>query len=216
MNKEEILKKLQEAVVNGDIDAAAFAAKEAAETGLDPLYAIENGLAKGVKIVGDGFGRGELFLMDLMSAAEAMKTGLEILKPLISHKEKRAQTLGTFLIGTVSGDIHDIGKTIVASMLTANGFEVIDLGADVPNDVFIEKVREIQPDILGLSALMTTTMFPQKAVIYSLKEVGLRDKVKVMIGGAVVTEEWSEEIGADAWSKDALDAVEKAKKLVKT
>lgn len=215
MKNEEMLEKLQKAVVDGDIDIAVLVAKEAAETSLDPMDAIEKGLSKGVRIVGEGFGRGELFLMDLMAAAESMKAGLEILKPLILQKNEKLETIGMFLIGTVSGDIHDIGKTIVASMLFANGFEVIDLGVDVPNEVFVEKVKELQPDILGLSALMTTTMFSQKAVIDSLKKAGIRDKVKVMIGGAIVTQEWAEEIGVDAWSKDTLETVEKAKELIR-
>jgi len=215
-NREEFLERLQKSVINGDIDKAASAAKAAIEAGLDPLDCIENGLAKGVRIIGERFGRGELFLMDLMAAAEAMKAGLEILEPLISKRGEEVKTLGRFLIGTVSGDIHDIGKTVVAAMLTANGFEVIDLGVDVPTEVFVDKVRELHPDILGLSALMTTTMFSQKAVIKALEEAGLRDKVKVMIGGAVVTEDWAKEIGADAWAKDALDAVEKAKKLIES
>lgn len=215
MKKEEILEELQTAVVDGDIDIAISAAKEAVEKGLDPMIAIENGLAKGVRIVGEGFGRGELFLMDLMAAAEAMKAGLEILNPLISQKKEKVETIGRFLIGTVSGDIHDIGKTIVASMLFAYGFEVIDLGADVPNEVFIEKVKELQPDILGLSALMTTTMFLQKEVIDGLKKAGVRNKVKVMVGGAVTSQDWAIEIGADGWAGDAIDTVEKAKELLK-
>lgn len=214
MNREEVLKKLEKAVIDGDPDEAKEAAKIVVETGLDPLNAIENGLAKGVRIVGEGFGRGDLFVMDLMAAAEAMDAGLEIIKPMMQKRKEKIKTLGKILIGTVAGDIHDIGKSIVASILFANGFEVIDLGVDVPSEVFVEKVKEIQPDILGLSAMMSTTMISQKEVIDALKRSGLREKVKVVIGGAIITQKWAEEIGADAWSKDAFDAVEKAKLLI--
>jgi len=216
MSREEILAKLEKGVIDGDGEAVEMAAKEAVAVGLDPLDAIENGLAKGVRVVGDGFGKGELFLIDLVAAAEAMKAGLKILKPLILQHKKEVKTLGKVVIGTVAGDIHDIGKSIVASLLFANGFEVIDLGVDVPTEVFIEKVKELQPDILGLSALMTTTMLSQKDVIESLKKAGIRDKVKVMIGGAATNLDWAKEIGADAWATDAVEAVAKAKELVST
>ncbi len=216
MSREGILAKLEKGVIEGDAEAVETAAKEAVAAGLDPLDAIENGLAKGVRVVGDGFGKGELFLTDLVAAAEAMKAGLKILKPLILQRSKEVKTLGKVLIGTVAGDIHDIGKSIVASLLFANGFEVIDLGVDVPAEVFIEKVKELQPDILGLSALMTTTMLSQKDVIEGLKRAGIRDKVKVMIGGAATNLDWAREIGADAWAADAVEAVAKAKELVST
>ncbi|MEM2506886.1 MAG: B12-binding domain-containing protein [Nitrososphaeria archaeon] len=213
MSREEILTKLQTGVIEGNTEMVKIAANEAVVTRLDPLDAIENGLAKGVRVVGDGFGKGEFFLAELVAAAEAMKVGLEILKPLILQQKKEIKTVGKVVIGTVSGDIHDIGKSIVASLLFAHGFEVIDLGVDVPTEVFVEKVIELKPDILGLSALMTTTMLHQKDVIEALKKAGIRDKVKVMIGGAVVNHEWAMEIGADAWATDALEAVKKAKEL---
>jgi len=212
-SREQILAELEKAVIDGDVEAARTAANDAA-AGLDSLEAIEKGLAKGVKVVGERFGKGELFLTDLMAAAEAMKVGLEILKPLILKQKKEMKSAGRVVIGTVFGDIHDIGKSIVASMLVANGFEVVDLGVEVPDEVFVDKVKELQPDILGLSALMTITMTSQRNVIVALRRAGLRDKVKVMIGGAVTTQDWAKEIGADAWAGDAVEAVERAKELM--
>jgi corrinoid protein of di/trimethylamine methyltransferase len=208
----ELLDRLARSVMDGEPEEAEAAAEASLEAGLDPMEAIENGLAAGVKTVGEGFGRGELFLMDLMAAAEAMKAGLQVLQPVLQEAGREVKTLGRILIGTVEGDIHDIGKSITASILFANGFEVIDLGVDVPTQTFIEKALEHKPDIIGLSALMSTTMHAQKDVINQLKNRGL-DHIKVIIGGAVVNQEWAEEIGADAWSKDALDSAEKAKKL---
>jgi corrinoid protein of di/trimethylamine methyltransferase len=214
MNVEELLSKLEKTVVDGDAEAAEAVAKEAVETGLDPLEAVEKGLAKGLKIVGERFGTGEIFLTDLMAAAEAVKTGLKILKPHILQQKKKMKTSGKVLIGTVAGDIHDIGKSIVATILFANGFEVYDLGVDVSTEVFVKKVTELQPDILGLSALMSNTRVFQKDVIDALRKAGLRNKIKVMIGGAATNQGWAKEIGADDWAADAMEAVTKAKKLM--
>ena len=175
---------------------------------------MENGLAKGIREVEEKFERGEYFLLDLMLSAEAMKAGLKVLKPEIEKQSKKTRGTGKFLIGTVEGDLHDIGKTIVKTMLTAEGFEVIDLGVDVPDQKFVEKVKKHKPDILGLSALMTTTRIKQRDIINALKKANLRDQVKVMIGGAAVTPEWCEKIGADAFGEDAIDAVNKAKTLI--
>jgi len=148
-------------------------------------------------------------------SGEAMKAGLQVLKPEILKQKKQLTGSGTVLIGTVEGDIHDIGKSVVSAMLTAEGFDVIDLGVDVPDQVFVEKTKEIKPHILGLSALMTTTRTKQKDVIEALKRSELRDVAKVMVGGATVTPEWAEEIGADAYGEDAVDAARKAKNLIK-
>lgn len=214
MNRKEILSGLEKGVIDGDVDSVMAIAKNAITDGLDPLDLVENGLAKGVRTVGEGFGRGELFLTELAAAAEAMKAGLNFLAPLITQQKKTLKTAGRFIIGTVSGDIHDIGKSIVASMLLANGFEVIDLGVDVPCEVFVEKVKELQPDILGLSALLSTTRLAQMDIINGLKKAGTRDKVKVIIGGAATSPEWAREIGADEWAGDAMEGVAKAKNLV--
>ena len=213
MSKEDILAKLEKAVLDGDVDAAKAMANEAARVGVDPLDAIENGLAKGVKVIGDRFGKGELFLTDLMAAAEAMKAGLEILKPLISER-REMKTLGKVVIGTVAGDIHDIGKSILGSMLFANGFEVYDLGADVPPEKFVEKVKEVNADIVGASALLSTTMPQQREIVKAFIRADLRDKVKIMFGGAPVTEEWVRQIGGDAYAEDAIDAIKVVKELL--
>lgn len=214
MEKEEInlLNKLYLAVINLDPDMASEAAKEASN--LDPLKAIEKGLAKGVKEIGDKFSKGECFLPELIMAGEAMKAGLQVLEPRLRRRGEKRKTLGSFLIGTVAGDIHDIGKTVVAAMLSAHGFEVIDLGVDIPAQEFVNKVKELRPDILGLSALMTSTMPAQKEIIDRLKETNLRKKVKVIVGGAAVTEQWAKQIGADAYGADALDVVTKAKQIM--
>ena len=147
--------------------------------------------------------------------AEAMKTGMEIINPEIQKQKKELKKLGTIVIGTVSGDIHDLGKNIVTALFSAHGFDVTDLGVDVPNEKFIDKIKELKPDILGLSALMTSTITKQRDIINTLKETGLREKVKVMVGGAAVNEDFVREIGADGYAENANDAVIKAKDLLK-
>jgi corrinoid protein of di/trimethylamine methyltransferase len=213
--KEEILNRLRDAVVGCDVEGAVKAAEEALKVGVDPAEAIEEGLAKGVRMVGDRFGAGKAFLTELMIAAEAMKQAMAILEPAISKGAKARKTLGKVLIGTVEGDIHDIGKSIVGTMLTVAGFEVVDLGVDVPVDKFIEKTREVEPNIIGMSALMTTTMSKMADVIKALEKEGLRKKIKVIVGGAPTSMEWAEEIGADGHGGDAMEAVEVAKRLIK-
>lgn len=210
----DILQKLSNSVIEGNSEAARNAVTEALKAQLDPVEAIENGLAKGLREVGRRFEAGEMFLMQLILSGEAMKTGVELLKPEILKQKKEFRGLGTFLIGTVEGDLHDIGKSIVSAMLTAEGFDVVDLGVDVPERVFVEKTKEIKPQILGLSALMTTTRTKQKDAIEALKQAGTRNAVKVMVGGATVTPEWAQEIGADAYGEDAVDAPKKARQLL--
>jgi len=209
-----LIEKLKEAVIAGDRDEAIKISREIVDKGLDPLEALERGLVAGVLEVGEKWVREEVFLADLVMSAEAMKAASEILKPEIIRRGSAVKKLGRVIIGTVAGDIHDIGKNIVATMLEASGFEVIDLGVDVSTETFIEKVRELKPDVLGLSALLTTTMLEQKNVIEALKREGLRDKVKVIIGGAPVTEEWAKSIGADGYAEDAIRAVRLVKKLL--
>lgn len=213
--KEEFLNKLMNAVLNYDPEAAVKAAEEALQKGVDPVEAVEEGLAKGVRIVGERFGAGEAFLTELVIAAEAMKQALKVLEPAILKSAREKKTLGKVLIGTVEGDIHDIGKNIVSTLLMVAGFEVIDIGVDVPAQKFVEKVKEAKPEIVGLSALMTTTMAKMADVIEALKREGLREKVKVIIGGAPTSKKWAEKIGADGYGGDAMEAVEIAKKLVK-
>ena len=210
---EDILNRLKEAVINYDVDETVKTAQEVIETGFDPLKAIEEGLAAGLQVIGDKFGSGEIFLPMLMISAEATKKALAILEPAVA-KGKSRKVLGKVVIGTVEGDIHDIGKSIVAAMLTANGFEVHDVGCDVPTSKFIEKVKEVNPDIIGMSALLTTTMPKMTEVINALKKEGLREKVKVMVGGAPVSAAWAEQIGADTYGEDAMAAVDVVKKLL--
>ncbi|MBS7620590.1 cobalamin-dependent protein, partial [Candidatus Bathyarchaeota archaeon] len=176
--KEEVLNKLVNSVLSYDPEAAVKAAEEALQKGIDPVEAIEEGLAKGVRIVGERFGAGEAFLTELVIAAEAMKQAIKVLEPAILKSAREKKTLGKVLIGTVEGDIHDIGKNIVSTLLMVAGFEVIDLGVDVPAEKFVEKVKEVKPEIVGMSALMTTTMAKMADVIEALKREGLREKVK--------------------------------------
>jgi 5-methyltetrahydrofolate--homocysteine methyltransferase len=165
-------------------------------------------------IVGDKFGRGEAYLMELMMSAQAMKSGLHVIEPELKKSKVGQKHIGIVVIGTVEGDIHDIGKTIVATMFEVNGFKVYDLGCDVKSEAFLEKVKEVKPNILGLSALLSTTMVKQAEVIKALTERGMRSGVKIMIGGAPITQEWAREIGADDSAPDAITAVSKAKALV--
>jgi corrinoid protein of di/trimethylamine methyltransferase len=214
-DKQEIMEGLKQAVLDFEPDETVEMAKKAIDNGIDPSEAIEKGVGKALSIVGKKYEQGELFIIHLAAAGEAGSRAVnEVLKPEIERRGEKAPSRGKIVIGTVSGDIHEIGKTIVSAMLLANGFEVIDLGKDVPVDIFVEKVRDESPHILGLSALLSTTIPVQRDVIEALKKEGLRDRVKVMVGGAPVTEEWAKEIGADAYGTDAIDAVNKAKSLI--
>jgi len=213
--RSEILERLSNAVMETNADAARKAAADALQAKIDPVEAIQNGLAKGLREVGARFERGEMFLMELILGGEAMKAGLEVFKPEMLKQTKELTGTGTVILGTVEGDMHDIGKSVVNAMLTAEGFDVIDLGVDVPDQIFVDKTREVKPHILGLSALMTTTRTKQKDVIDTLKRAQLRDRVKVMVGGATVTPEWAQEIAADAYGEDGVDAAKKAKELLK-
>ncbi len=214
MEKEKILEKLIKAVKEYDIESARLFAEESIKAGLDPAEVIEKGPAKALGDIGEMFGRGELFLPELMAAAEASQTAIEVLNKEISKQSRIRKSVGTVLIGTVEGDIHSIGKSIVATMLQVAGFEIFDLGVDVPTQVFVEKTKELRPNIVALSALLTTTMVKQKEVIDALSKANLRDKVKVIIGGAPVTEKWSKQIGADAYGRNAQEGVENALKLI--
>ena len=211
---ERILEKLREAVWYFDEDEVKRLSEEAVKTGLDPVEVLEEGLAKALREVGNRFGNGEAFITELIASAQVMEAGAEILNREIVKRGVTRKSVGKILIGTVEGDIHSIGKNIVKTMLTAAGFEVIDLGADVKSEEIVKKVKELKPDILGLSSLMTTTMVKQKEVINELKKAGLRENVKVIVGGAPVTEAWVKEIGADACGLDASSAVKKALKLM--
>ena len=213
MDKEQF-KDMAQSVIDGEVEDAERLARQAIEQGVDPLDAINQGFVVGVNHVGEGYAAGEMFLPDLVLAGEAMKAAVAVLEPEMKRRGTKRQMLGTVVMGTVEGDIHDIGKTLVATMLSATGFQVYDLGVDVPVETFLEKAREANADVVGLSALLTTTMVKQKTVIEALEEAGLRPQVKVMVGGAPVTRSWAEEIGADGYSEDAIGAVAVAKELV--
>ncbi len=210
-----ILEELKSAVMEGDSEKSLEFAKKALESGISPLDAITKGLAKGVKMVGDLFSEGEVFLVELVMAGDAMKAGMSVLLPVIRESKTEMVSEGKVVIGTVQGDIHSIGKDIVGTLLEAEGFEVLNIGEDVSTETFVDKVREHKPDVLGLSSLLTATLPAQKDVIAKLKAAGLRKDVKVIIGGAPTTQEWSNEIEADGWAGDAVSAVGLVKKLLK-
>ena len=214
MSKEDLLKAARQAVLAGDEEAAADVANKVIAEGVNPVEIINEGLSPAMTEVGDGFANEEIPLPGVLVAAEAMTKAIEIMEPHIP-KEEVAESLGTVVIGTVEGDIHDIGKRIVATMLKVYGFEVHDLGRDVPIDEFVEKAKELKPDILGSSSLMTTTMGGQKILEEKLRAAGLRDNFKTMIGGAATTQEWADKIGCDCYAEDANDTVLKAKELIK-
>lgn len=211
---QEIYEAMAHSVIDGEVDEASRLAQRAIAEGIDPLSAINEGFVKGLDHVGEEFGCGAMFLPDLVLAAEAMKSAIAILEPELDRTGQERAVLGKVVIGTVAGDIHDIGKTLVATMLSASGFQVYDLGVDVDVAAFAQKAREVEADIVGVSSLLTTTMVRQRDVIEVLEDMGLRPQVKVMVGGAPVTHSWAAEIGADGYSEDALGAVQLAKKLV--
>jgi corrinoid protein of di/trimethylamine methyltransferase len=205
---------MKQAIIDGDVDTAEKLARRALTEGIDPLEAVNLGYLPGMQQVGFEFGAGNFFLPDVVIAAEAMKKANAILEPEMQRRGSERHVAGRVVLGTVKGDIHEIGKSLVGTLLSANGFEVHDLGVDVPYSKFAEKARELNADIVGVSALLTTTMTGQKNVIDALDELGLRPAVKVMVGGAPVTREWAGKIGADGYSGDALGTVELAKSLM--
>ncbi len=196
-----------------DMDKALDLVKKAVEEGYRPID-IVNSLADGMKIVGERYESGEYFVADLIVASEIFKEAMNILEPFILKEREYIKPIGRVVIGTVEGDIHDIGKNLVATMLKANGFEVIDLGVDVPPQKFVDAVKQHQPDIVGMSALLTSTMINMKKVIEALEKEGIRKNVKIIIGGAPITEKFAREIGADAYGENAVTAIEICKKLV--
>ena len=188
--------------------------QKALEQGEEPLTVINQGLVPGMEIVGEKFQTGEYFLPQMVIAANAMQQAMEVLQPELLARQQHVDAPGVFVIGSVKGDIHEIGKSLIATMMLANGFQVYDLGVDVAPETFVEKVRETGADLVGLSALLTTTMTSQRDVLEALHEAGIRDRVKVMVGGAPVTEAWAESIGADGYAEDVVAAVELAKHLL--
>ncbi len=208
----ETLKKLKKAVVEGEDDLALSLAQQSLEEGDQPLAIVNEAIVAGIQEAGELWKKSEYFLSDMIMSAEAFRVAMEVVEPNIAAGE--TSTAGKLVIGTVAGDMHDLGKMMVIAMLRGAGFHVIDLGEDVPTETFIDKVKELKPDILGLGCYMTTTMVEMGTVIKHLEENGLRGSVKVMIGGVPTSQEYANESGADAWGKDALDAVEKAQRLM--
>jgi corrinoid protein of di/trimethylamine methyltransferase len=206
MKKEEIFKNLFDAIVEIDEQKGKDAATLLIKENYNPLEGIENGLSKGMKVIGEKFNKFEIFLPDLMMAAGVFDAAMTILKPHISSGSKSTQK-GTVLIGTVKGDIHKIGKDIVAILLETGGFEVHNIGEDVSTSTFIEEAGKVDADIIALSSLLTTTMASQKDLIDILKEIGQREKYIVMIGGAPISQKWADEIGADIYGENAERAV---------
>ncbi len=209
--KQAILEEAQQAIVNYDAKKAEEVAKKALDSGIKPDVVISDGFVLGIIKVGDLFDRGQLFLPELIMAADAMKAGSAICTAKIPASEIKAAK--KVVLGTVEGDIHDIGKAIVMSFLLANGFEVYDLGRDVPLEKFVEKAIEVKADVIGMSALLTTTMEGQKTVVEELKEAGLQGKVKTIVGGAPTSQSWANRIGADSYGENAVDSVKKIKEI---
>lgn len=211
---EELFQAMAQSIIDGDADVAVELAQKALAAGIDPLEAITRGFVHGVNHVGEQFACGQAFLPELVMAGEAMKAAIGTLEPEMQKRGAVRQVYGKVVLATVEGDIHEIGKSLVGTMLSASGFEVYDLGVDVPAGRIIEKAREVNADIIGLSALLTTTMVRQKEVIEEMGRQGLREKIKVMVGGAPVTRDWVQKIEADGYSEDAIGAVAVAKDLV--
>lgn len=211
--KREIIEELRTSVIKGDSEQAQAAAQRAMEAGIDPLEAVEKGLAKGIREVGQKFQTLELFLTDMIIAAEAMTAAISVLETNLPENTS-LQKAGVVVIGTVAGDIHDIGKNIVVALMKANGFRVTDLGKDVPSRQFIEQAESLKADAIGLSALLSTTMVAQQEVVMMLRDLELKDKYPVIVGGAPVTEQWAKQIGADAYGRNANDGITKVHELV--
>lgn len=210
----DLFNDMAQSIIDGEDEQAEQLAHQAIAQGIDPLQAINQGFVRGIDQVGERFSCGDAFLPELVMAGEAMKAAIAVLEPEMAKQGAVRQILGRVVLGTVAGDIHDIGKTLVGTLLAANGFEVIDLGVDVPVEKFADQAREVSADVVGVSALLTTTMSRQRDVIEALEDLGLRPKVKVMVGGAPVTRSWVDEIRADGFSEDAVGAVAVAKQLV--
>jgi corrinoid protein of di/trimethylamine methyltransferase len=211
---EQLFAQMKQSIIDGDAELAAQLATQAIQQGVDPLEAIKNGFVHGINFIGQEFAAGNAFLPELVMAGEAMKSAVAVLEPEMMKTGTHRQMLGTVVLGTVEGDIHEIGKTLVGTMLSAAGFEVYDLGVDVPSDKLIGKALEVKADIIAMSALLTTTMVKQREVIDELEKEGLRGQFKVIVGGAPVTRDWVNNIKADGYSEDAIGAVNLAKNLV--
>jgi len=215
MGDHELLEKMSQAIIALDKDAAVAAAEEAVAANMSPLKAIEEGLQPGIQTVGHRFEAFECFLPELIGSADAFKAAMDVLEPVIAKMSKNQKSSGTVVMGTVKGDIHKIGKDIVVLLLKTRGFKVIDLGEDISASGFLKAAKKHDADIIGLSALLNTTMPAQQEVINLFSEEGVRDNFTVMIGGAPVSQKWADEIGADGYAKTAEEAVKLALDLMK-
>lgn len=210
----DTLSAMRQSIIDGAPDTASSLARQVLADCKAPIDAINNGYVPGMHYVGEQFARGQMFLPDMMASAEAMRAAMAVLDPELRKLGTKRPMAGVVVLGTTKGDIHEIGKILVGTMLTAHGFQVHDLGVDVAGEKFAAKARELKADIVGVSALLTTTMRNQKGVVEALEKEGLRASIKVMVGGAPVTRRWAEEIGADGYAKDAMSAVALAKELM--
>jgi 5-methyltetrahydrofolate--homocysteine methyltransferase len=208
----DILQEIATNLYNGNAPKTKELVQKALDEGMGPGEVLTGGMVAGMDEVGKDFKAGELFVPEVLIAARAMHAGMDVLKPLLAESD--VPSAGKFVVGTVKGDLHDIGKNLVKMMVEGGGFEVVDLGVDVSPDAYVAAVREHKPDIMGMSALLTTTMTSMKDIIEALQEAGLRDSVKVMIGGAPVTDAYAKEIGADGYAPDAASAVDVARALI--
>jgi 5-methyltetrahydrofolate--homocysteine methyltransferase len=208
----EVLEKISEELQSGNYRVVPKLVQDALDAKIPPSKILSDGLVAGMDVVGDKFRRDELFMPEVLISAKAMQAGMEILRPRLI--ESGAKLAGKIVLGTVKGDLHDIGKNLVGMLMEGAGYEVIDLGTDVPSDKFVDAVKTNKPNLVGLSALLTTTMPRMKEVIESLVEAGVRNSVKVVVGGAPVTEKFAKDIGGDGYAPDAASAVEKARELI--
>jgi corrinoid protein of di/trimethylamine methyltransferase len=210
----DTLSAMRQSIIDGAPDTASNLAEQALAVGMAPIEAIDNGYVPGMHDVGEQFARGQMYLPDMMASAEAMRAAMAVLDPELRRLGTERPMAGVVILGTTKGDIHEIGKILVGTLLTAHGFQVHDLGVDVTGEKFAAKARELKADIVGVSALLTTTMRNQKGVVDALEKEGMRSYVRVMVGGAPVTRRWAEEIGADGYAKDAMSAVALARELM--
>jgi corrinoid protein of di/trimethylamine methyltransferase len=211
---EDLFAAMRQSIIDGAAENASATARQAIAQGILPLDAIDCGFVPGMHEVGEQFAKHQMFLPDMMASAEAMRAAMAVLDPELTRIGSQRPMAGVVVLGTTKGDIHEIGKILVGTLLTANGFRVHDLGVDVSGETFAAQARDLKADIVGVSALLTTTMRNQKGVIEALEKAGLRQQVKIMVGGAPVTRRWAGEIGADGYAKDAMDAVALARALM--
>lgn len=205
---------MRQSIIDGAPDTASGLAQQAVSAGIAPIDAINHGYVPGMHDVGEQFAKGQMYLPDMMASAEAMRAAMAVLEPELKRLGTERPMAGVVVLGTTKGDIHEIGKILVGTLLTAHGFRVHDLGVDVAGEKFAAKAQELHADIVGVSALLTTTMRNQKGVVEAIEKAGLRSQVKIMVGGAPVTRRWAEEIGADGYAKDAMTAVVLARELM--